>query len=56
MMRFASNILIYPRIWSRQPTAKLLLQPIAYKVLSASIPPDRDIGGLRTFDLVHIGY
>jgi hypothetical protein len=33
MMRFASNVLIYPRIWGRQPTANFLLQLITYEVL-----------------------
>ena len=38
MMRFASNILIYPRIWGRKPTANFLLQQITYNVVSASTP------------------
>jgi hypothetical protein len=38
MMRFASNILIYPRIWDGQPTANILLKLITYKVVSASTP------------------
>ena len=37
MMRFASNILVYPRVWGRQPTAKLLLQLITYKKFSLYI-------------------
>jgi len=53
MMRFASNILIYPRICSRQPTAKLFLRFVTYEAVSASTPRIGNIGGLRTFRLVH---
>ena len=34
VMRFASNILIYPWIWGGQPTGILLLHLITYKVVS----------------------
>jgi len=53
MMCSAGNILIYPRIWGRQPTAKLLLQFVTYELDSASAPRNCNIGGLRTFNLVH---
>ena len=36
MVRFAGNILIYPRICGRQPTAKVLLRFVTYKAGSAS--------------------
>jgi hypothetical protein len=54
MMCFASNILNYPGIWGRQPTAKLLLQLIIYKKFQ-SLYHESNIAGLlvRTFDLVH---
>ena len=35
MMRFASNILIYPRICGRQPTAKVLLRFVTYEAVCA---------------------
>jgi hypothetical protein len=53
MMRFASNILIYPRICGRQPTAKVLLRFVTYKAGSTSAPRIGNIGGLLTFHLVH---
>ena len=40
MMRFASNILIYPRICGRQPTAKLLLRFVTYEAILAFAPRD----------------
>ena len=53
VMRFAGNILVYPRICGRQPTAKILLRFVTYEAVSVSAPRI-DIGGLRTFHLVHI--
>src|SRR6266852_231303 len=44
MMRCASNILIYPRICGRQPTAKVLLRFVTYEVVSGSAPRNGDIG------------
>jgi hypothetical protein len=53
MMRFAGDIVIYPWIWGRQPTAKLLLAPVTYEVVSAYMPRSDYINGLRTFQLIH---
>jgi hypothetical protein len=53
MMRFASNILVYPRICGRQPTAKVLVRFVTYEVVSASAHRIGNIGGSRTFHLVN---
>jgi hypothetical protein len=52
VMSFASDIVIYPRIWGRQPTAKLLLAPVTYEVVSAYMLINGCTRGLRTFQLV----
>jgi hypothetical protein len=51
-MNLASNIVVDPWIRGRQPTANVLLQPVAYMVVSAYIPKNGDIKRLRTFKLV----
>jgi hypothetical protein len=44
MMRFASSILIYPRICGGQPIAKILLRFVTYEAVSASAPRNGNIG------------
>ena len=53
MMRIAGNIVIYPWIWGRQPTAEVLLLLVTYKVVSAYMSRNGNIEGLRTFELVY---
>jgi hypothetical protein len=53
VMRFAGKIVIYPWIWGRQPTAKVLLSLVTYNVVSAYMPRNRNFKRLRTFDLVY---
>src|SRR5579863_8513265 len=43
---FASNIMIRPGVWRRQPTLKLLLYLVAYKIVSADTSQDGDIDRL----------
>jgi hypothetical protein len=38
VMRFARQIVIYPSIWGRQPTAEVLLALVTYEVISAICP------------------
>jgi hypothetical protein len=38
VMHFASQIVIYPWIWGRQPSAKAFLALVTYKFVSAYIP------------------
>jgi hypothetical protein len=52
VMRFASDVVVRPRIWRRQPTSNILLQLVTYKVDSAYTSQNDDIVGLRTFHLV----
>jgi hypothetical protein len=49
MVRFAGDIVIYRRIWGRQPTAKKFSALVTYKVVLAYIG---NIKKLRTFQLV----
>jgi hypothetical protein len=53
MMRFAGDIVIYPWIWERQPTAEFLLALVTYEVVSAYMPRNGKIKKLRTFELVY---
>jgi hypothetical protein len=52
VMRFASDVVIRPRIWGGQPTSDILLQLVTCKVDSAYTSQNDDIVGVRTFDLV----
>ena len=52
MMRFACKVVIYIWIWGRQPTAKLLLELVTYKVVTVYMPQNGNIKTLRTFQLV----
>jgi hypothetical protein len=54
--RIAGNIVIYPGIWGRQPTAKVLLALVTYEVVSAHMLIDANIEWLRTFQLVYPNY
>ena len=56
VMRFAGKILVYPWIWGRQPTTKVLLALVTYKLISAFMPPNSNIDRLRTFELVDLVY
>jgi hypothetical protein len=53
VMRFARQIVIYPSIWGRQPTAEVLLALVTYEVISGCTPGNGNIKDLRTFELVH---
>jgi hypothetical protein len=53
VMQFASHIVIYPRIWGRQPTAMVLLASVTYEVISAYMPRNGNIKRPQTFDLVY---
>jgi hypothetical protein len=55
VMRFAGYVVIYPWIRGRQPTAKVLLAPTTYQVISAHMPRNDNIKRSRTFELVHFG-
>ena len=52
VMGFAGKIVIRPRVWWRQPTSKLLLQLVAYKVVSSYKPRNRNVSSPRTFHLI----
>jgi hypothetical protein len=54
VMRFSGNIVIYPWILGRQPTAKVLLALVTYEVVSAHMSRNGNINRLRTFQLVHV--
>ena len=54
VMRFACNIVVYPWIWGRQPTANVLLQLVTYEAVSTYIPENVNIMRLRTFQLVNL--
>jgi hypothetical protein len=56
VVRIAGNIVIYPWIRGRQPTAKILLIPVTYEVVSAHMLVDANIERLRTFQLVYPNY
>jgi hypothetical protein len=56
VMGFAGKILVYPWIWGRQPTAKVLLALVTYEVVSAYKPPNSNIDRLRTFEFVDLVY
>jgi hypothetical protein len=51
-MGLASNIMIRPGVWRRQPTSKVLVQLGVYMVASTDASLKGDAGGLRTFYLV----
>ena len=52
-MRIAGDIVIYPWIRDRQPTAKVLLTLVTYEVASAYMSRNGNIERLRTFQLVY---
>ena len=49
VMCLAGNIVVYPRVWGGQPTAKLLLELVIYVVVSIYTPRNGNIKRLRTF-------
>ena len=56
VMHIAGDIVIYPWIWGRQPTAKVLLTLVTYQVASAYMLRSGYIERLRTFQLVYPDY
>jgi hypothetical protein len=53
VMRFAGDILVYPWIWDRKPTAKYLLKLVTYKVVLTYMPRSCNVE-VRTLDLVYL--
>jgi hypothetical protein len=54
VVHFASDIMVCPRIWCRQPLSRLLLQLVACKVHSGYTSQSGNVGELRTSHLVDI--
>ena len=48
VMGLASNIVVYPWIRGRQPTANVLLQLVTYKVVSVYTQEHEEVTNVRT--------
>ncbi len=54
VVSFAGNVVIYPRIWWREPPLNVLSQLIAYKAVSVFLAKDGRVCEKRTSRLVYV--